>query len=355
MGTVHENNGCVIKTSTTNPETSPALRLERSPPRPSGKPLKTAECASGQGVAHCGDGSDPYAPMSQYLLETRPCQLILRANEVTSFIAWVGVDQRAPSSLYLASDSRISWEARVGWNLGRKLFASGNSPDVFGYVGDVLFPSLVLGQIIATIDAGALFPPATDGHTRCEYVERVLKDSFMEWPNKERRPFTVIYGTRKNDGMKSEFELYAISWMVSKEWVTTKYPVPSISSHLLIQGSGNVAIERWQARWQASSQGNTSRAVFSGFCDALQSGEDPRTGGPPQLVALYRRGPGINVGVVSNAIGYILGRPVNPEVAAAQPNLKWTNSLFEICDFHGRRLTDAQKHHAPKGLGSSLR
>lgn len=66
---------------------------------------------------------------------------------MTAFLSWVGVDHRGPASLYLASDSRISWtdnEVR-SWDRGRKVFACSRTPDVLGYVGDVLFPSLVLG------------------------------------------------------------------------------------------------------------------------------------------------------------------------------------------------------------------
>lgn len=75
---------------------------------------------------------------------------------MTAFAAWVGVDQRGPASLYLASDRRISWSGQPfrTWDSGRKVFACSTHPDVFGYVGDVLFPSLVLGQVATLIDSG---------------------------------------------------------------------------------------------------------------------------------------------------------------------------------------------------------
>ena len=61
---------------------------------------------------------------------------------MTSLLAWVGVDSRHLSSIYLASDSRISWGDVANWDFGRKLFASTKYPEIIGYVGDVLFPSL---------------------------------------------------------------------------------------------------------------------------------------------------------------------------------------------------------------------
>ena len=40
--------------------------------------------------------------------------------------------------------------------LEKKVFASKKYPEIFGYAGDVLFPSIVLEQIIELIDAGVL-------------------------------------------------------------------------------------------------------------------------------------------------------------------------------------------------------
>ena len=70
--------------------------------------------------------------------------------KMTSFIAWVGVDSRGPASINFASDSRITWDefGKVGWNNARKTFACNSFPDIFGYVNDVTFPSIVIGQIV---------------------------------------------------------------------------------------------------------------------------------------------------------------------------------------------------------------
>ena len=75
---------------------------------------------------------------------------------MTSFVAWVGVDARGPASIYLASDSRISWvdpdKTFETWDYGRKLFASKKYPEIFGYFGDTLFPSQMLGQVLDLIE-----------------------------------------------------------------------------------------------------------------------------------------------------------------------------------------------------------
>lgn len=56
---------------------------------------------------------------------------------MTSLVVWTGVDSRAPASIYLASDSRLSWDNGDTWDFGRKVFASHRYPDILGYYGEV--------------------------------------------------------------------------------------------------------------------------------------------------------------------------------------------------------------------------
>jgi hypothetical protein len=84
-------------------------------------------------------------------------------GEMTTLVCLVGVDQRKPSSVYIGSDSRISWgDSDTVWSQGRKVFACANSPRVFGYVGDVTFPALAIPTIVDLIDKGAVDPNATE-------------------------------------------------------------------------------------------------------------------------------------------------------------------------------------------------
>lgn len=75
---------------------------------------------------------------------------------MTMLVSWIGVDTHGPSSVYIAADSRISWTQEHKFDFGKKVFASKKYPEIFGYAGDVLFPSIVLEQIIELIDAGVL-------------------------------------------------------------------------------------------------------------------------------------------------------------------------------------------------------
>ena len=93
---------------------------------------------------------------------------------MTLLASWIGVDNKKngpkPCSLYIVSDSRISWPNGNKYDNYKKVFGMKNHPDVFGFCGDVLFPSIVLGQLIPQIDAGLLITDSDDSITKNDKV-----------------------------------------------------------------------------------------------------------------------------------------------------------------------------------------
>ena len=67
---------------------------------------------------------------------------------MTMLASWIGVDTHGATSAYIVSDSRFCWGNNMTYDYGKKVFASKKYPEIFGYAGDVLFPSVVLSQII---------------------------------------------------------------------------------------------------------------------------------------------------------------------------------------------------------------
>jgi hypothetical protein len=266
---------------------------------------------------------------------------------MTSLVAWAGVDSHGPASLYIATDSRISWGRDSTWDNGRKVFAGKNGAEVFGYVGDVLFPSLVLGQI-----ADAPANPVIDGSSadaRFTAVGDVIQAAFQALPAPEQRPFQIAHAQRIGEGMKSFFRLSSLSWHSGLGWLRSEEHVPSVSNSIVIWGSGADNVKVWKDRWDSSTQGGTSRAIFSALCDAIGRDGDPLSGGAPQLVALYRKGPGRVVGIVHAGQPFVFGLPT--KLGSEACDLEWRNHLFERCDKDGHRLPTAKRHLAPKGLG----
>src|SRR3972149_423200 len=201
---------------------------------------------------------------------------------MTSLIAWVSIDQRAPSAFYLASDSRISWGSeRARWDAGRKLFICRQYADVFGYCGDVVFPSLVLGQIADAADAGLLFHNKDDADRRHAKFSTAVKASFGRAHNTTIADFQILHGSRQSFGRNAQFKLWCLSFAAKTgAWTDSAIAIPQRKSTLLAElGSGAKSVRSHGKSWGEASQGGTSRAIFSAFCDSIRSGADPFSGG----------------------------------------------------------------------------
>ena len=271
---------------------------------------------------------------------------------MTTLVAWLGVDARGHSSVYLASDSRISWAKQSVWDAGRKLYFSQGTPDIFGYCGTVLFPSQVLSQIGDLASRGLLFRGSNTAQERHDSVATAIQDAFTQYPTRQAEPFTILHCTREGQLMESRFSVAAIGWEPTMGWATKTYEMPQNSGVIAALGTGHRAVERWHAIWQRTSEKGTSRAVFSAFCDALHNGDDPNSGGAPQLAGLIRKGNGFQLGVVYRNERYFVGLPLGRARNAG--TVDWRNEVFERCDgVTGLVLGTAQRHYRPKGLGVS--
>lgn len=262
---------------------------------------------------------------------------------MTSFIAWVAVDERAPSAVYFASDSRLStntWH----WDYGRKLFASQTYPDIFGYVGDVLFPSQILSQIIDLIDSGVLFSPKDDVDEKLKKIKFFLYQVASEYPN--LGDVYIYYCSRfDKDGkssMQSSFRMYRLCYR-NNQWLSERIGMPMKSGSIVIDGSGKEYVKDAIKEWEQSPHKDTSRSMFSAFCDALERAKDSRSGGAAQLVGIHRKGNAKYFGVVHKNKRYFLGLPVsNPE---NPNNINWFNDIFEIASGKTKkRQAGVQKH-----------
>lgn len=267
---------------------------------------------------------------------------------MTSLAVWVGIDSRGPASFYFTSDSRISWGSNLSWNYGRKLFASQKHPDIFGYCGDVLFPSLILGQVITMMDSGIIFVSQESPEEKFKWILSLIQKAFHELPEGFQNAFHIVYCSRFGEGMISRFEIYSLKWNSKNGWISSQPQIPEKSDLVLSLGSGQKVIQENHLCWQKTEVKNTSRSVFSAFCDSLETGLDPYTGGAPQLVGLYRKESARNFGVIYKDQRYLLGLPVDK---VNFNTVEWRNCLFERCDpLTKQRLPKAQPQPRPKSL-----
>lgn len=277
---------------------------------------------------------------------------------MTSFLAWVAADSRGPTSLYFASDSRVSWRNDVRyWDTARKLFATNTTAEIFGFTGYVLLPQLVLARVCDFIDRGFRVLLGSDSpENRAAWLMEIIYSEVKNHPPALITDnFSILYSVRTGQGMpsRSKFHLYRILWEAKSQSISCEeIEVPNTSSILLLDGSGVKSMEKWACAWRTSDQGNTSRTLFSGFCDSLVHGADPLSGGEPQLVGLYRLGNAKVFGIVTDK-GASLEGFLNLSVPL-QSNIEWRDRLFQRVTCNGKLLDKAQRHAQPKNVLNPL-
>ena len=276
---------------------------------------------------------------------------------MTALASWISVDSRAPSGAYIATDSRISWTTPEGqttatWDRGRKTFASTRYPDIFGYLGDVLFPSLLLGQFIDALDLGLLVPSSATLRARQSALETFVQQSLQD-SRAVTGTFAILHVGRANSGLRTVFETTTLKW--AKGRLTRRHLLsPHQSSvlrlgseytrreaHPLIDGSGAKQIQIELAKWEQGKHAHTSRSVFSSFCDSLSANTESTVGGLPQLVSLRREGCAQTVGIFYGGRSSILG---NPGLRDTSGSTEYRNELFERVHFDGQLIANAQQH-----------
>ena len=211
---------------------------------------------------------------------------------MTLLVAWAGIDTHGPSSAYIASDSRISWKSGQTFDFGRKVFAFAKWPDVLGYCGDVLFPSIALNQIVDLADAGLLFAPNFSSQQKFQAIVNKLNDLFRPYPQLgsgiAENALAIVYCSRDPVDCK-KFVSYTISWSKEHDWHGVKAEFPPASDVLFALGTGSENFKENRQRYEGGPTARTSRAIFHCFCDVLEHPPNATVGGAPQLVGLFRK------------------------------------------------------------------
>ncbi|QBP73856.1 hypothetical protein E2K99_02000 [Herbaspirillum huttiense] len=254
---------------------------------------------------------------------------------MTLLVSWVGIDTHGTSSLYIASDSRLSWDRSNSFDAGRKVFAFTRWPDVLGYCGDVLFPSLALNQIVDLADAGLLFAPEFSPKQKFQAIVDKLNDLASEYPalraGLAKNKLTIVHGSR-HPKENSVFFCHSISWTSEGKWRGEEKRMPVTSDVLFALGTGATAFNENYLRYRNGPTKGTSRAVFHCFCDTLANSTDHTVGGPPQLVGLIRKpdSTAFTLGVIHDGKRTFLGAHVDN--LRNFDKVQWRNANFELCD-----------------------
>lgn len=277
---------------------------------------------------------------------------------MTTLVSWIsysttGEKPELPRAIYVASDSRISWGSDSSrWDAGRKVFASRKEPHVFGYCGDVVFPSLVIGQIVAAIDSGVFLEKNQTPDQIQTQIFETIKAAHKEGKNHPVADFSILHAYRAVAWPKTEFYLWHISYKSkTKEWRGEMIPLPNKSEMLISLGSGAESANNSAFRWSKSDAGGTSRSFFSSFWDAIQSGADNLSGGPPQLCALYPQYPARTIGVVNENRYFLHGLELKQGPSLSK--IEWKDKLFQDIDPKTNAPKKGARRFARPSLGKS--
>ncbi len=254
---------------------------------------------------------------------------------MTLLVSWVGVDSHGPASVYLASDSRLSWGADCYFDQGRKVFAFRTSPDIVGYCGDVLFPSMAISQAIALANNGLLFSQSNTCLERFELFRTQIKGHFQQYPTEHGvlsgNMFQMVFASRDRVNPRS-FACFQLDWRKDTGWRTTKLALPAQSAVTASLGSGGTYFDQNLTQYDTGPNQSTSRNVFHCFCETLFSAVDPYCGGSPQLVGLYCKPNSLakQFGIIRSGYRYLNGMRITN--APSFTSVEWRNDLFERCD-----------------------
>ncbi|MBM7652995.1 hypothetical protein [Neobacillus cucumis] len=281
---------------------------------------------------------------------------------MTTLIAFSSVDSEGVSAIYLASDSRLSWDTTDGgilsWDHGKKVFYSQRSPLIMGYCGDVLFPTQILSQIIDLLDNNLLSLDNLSPIDVFSEISNLIKHSFDNFPKIViTKSFTIIICGR--DNASGDFYCYELAWKEVKveeqdkkewKWVDKPKDINKIQSDVIAAyGSGGDNFNNFKTLYAKSDFYGKTRGIFNCFYNAIKSQKDSRSGGVPQLVGIYEDKAGKCLGVISEGQRYLNGMHINNN--CNYNNIKWVNELFEVCDGDTlERGENQQRHIKPNNI-----
>ncbi len=271
---------------------------------------------------------------------------------MTTLISWITYDQNKQASIYVASDSRLSWTKEETWDSGRKVYCSDKYPDIVGYCGDVLFCSQVISQVMTYIDSCDVFQGLGCPYQRFQLICNLIERSFGEYPKKYALDiFKIIYVTRIK---KYRFAAFLISWNKINGWNFEELTIPEDTGIVLVAGSGAKEYsDRYIQEYSISDIGGYSRSFYTCLHHHVTSGNDPLTGGPIQLAGVFNVKPAKHHGVVMRGKRYVYGMEVDETEKIN--SVRWVNENFENCDGNAlARFGTAQRQPLPRNVGKSL-
>lgn len=265
---------------------------------------------------------------------------------MTSVIAWIAADERRPTGLYFASDSRRSWEGSSDFRDDCiKLFVADGTSEIFAFAGDATFPPKVLEKICQRLKLHPQLVNALDNpYLRSALIFAQIKEEFDALASKPDYGFTILHGTRIGAMYGATFHLYEYSYARGADAVEYGVLNSEAGGSIILRvnetgksitvgarGTGRTIVKSFVEK-EIMKLGNVSRAQFSAFCAAVSSSQDEWSGGAIQLVGCLSIKDALHFGVVTPNGTFYKGSSVLPSNHA---DIRWRNTEFENVDVYG--------------------
>lgn len=271
---------------------------------------------------------------------------------MTTTLAWISYQNEKPVALSFASDSRLSWPGTPGvWDSGRKIFWARNSPDIFGFAGDVVTQSNVVSQVCDIFDCSVSMLADLSGAERHGIFVKLLESAVNELKGVSVTGINVLHGMRDCEGKDSKFRLWRTGRDIKSDcWFDQELQFEIYGQKNTLDEPGpffcaGSGASKYRDRWLIRRQeaGDTSRSFFRALVDVIQGNDDPQTGGCAQVASLGLSGQAKPVGIRVGGQSWIAGLRLGAEPLGQE--LEWRDEDFRFLNATTLKPKKNAAHH----------
>lgn len=255
---------------------------------------------------------------------------------MTTIAAWIS--RGNGTSLFIASDSRYTWNGCVGakWDCGRKIFGAPPFPDLLAFCGDAVFCSTVIANAAAVLARGKNDKNFKDFAGRAYFLSEIASSALDNYPFPNAHLSKILHAT--NCAGRIEMRVLTIeNGKLMGESMDPKGVEGRQSSFVGAFGSGAVKLKKRlneaSPKLIASQPSKGSNEPFQPWAawQALvavtrDGAADPLTGGPVQAMSVDHRGHVVDVGVFDGGGFNLAGAKIsNPQFYSG---VEWRDSAY---------------------------
>lgn len=252
---------------------------------------------------------------------------------MTTLAAWISWDSRAPSAVYIASDSQISYYDEIKDEIVRiernqKTFYSKNTSDIFGICGS--YPVNIKTKFNTICDR--ISSSRSSSASINEYIDEASKlmvDYFSGLGD-----FVVLHGLLFNGQIQ-------LAYYSKNKESGFMHGICSPDQGIIVKcGSGRKCLFEFERNAVGAREYKLSRCMWKIIYSSIEKSTDRFTSGPPQLVALYKNGLSHRLGVIWENQSYF-GKEL---LIKSNFSGECRNANFERVDSLGLTIKGAQRH-----------